>query len=173
MPLTPFHLGPGLFLGSLSSKFLNLWAILFGSIVIDIEPMVLLIVNPCYHCPHHGFFHSILGAIFGSLILSAILWKFKERLNQISLRFKISQSFSFKNLYFSSLIAWLIHIFLDNLCHFDVYPFWPSHFKPFYVGPEIYWPLNLILLILGIFGLIFLIKKIKKYAGYQIHSPKP
>ena len=120
MPLTPFHLGPGLFLGSLTSKILNLWALLLGSIVMDIEPVILLLINPCYSCPHHGFFHSILGAILGSLILAAILYKFREKLNQISLKFRIRQSFSFKVLFFSSLIAWLIHIFFDSLIHFDV-----------------------------------------------------
>jgi len=161
MPLTPFHLGPGLFLGSLTLRFFNLWAILLGSIVMDIEPTVLLIIRKCYSCPHHAFFHSILGAIFGSLILAAILWKFREKLNQISLRFKISQSFSFKNLYFSSLIAWLIHIFFDTLTHFDVFLFWPSHFKPLFIGKEIYWPLNLIFLIFGIFGFLLAYKKIK------------
>ena len=161
MPLTPFHLGPGLFLGSLTLRFFNLWAILLGSIVMDIEPTVLLIIRKCYSCPHHSFFHSILGAIFGSLILSAILWKFREKLNQVSLKFKISQSFSSKNLYFSSLIAWLIHIFFDNLTHFDVFLFWPSHFKPLFIGKEIYWPLNLIFLIFGIFGFLLAYKKIK------------
>jgi len=164
MPLTPFHLGPGLFLGSLTSKILNLWALLLGSIVMDIEPVILLLINPCYSCPHHGFFHSILGAILGSLILAAILYKFREKLNQISLKFRIRQSFSFKVLFFSSLIAWLIHIFFDSLIHFDVFPFWPSHFNPIFIGKEIYWPLNLICLILGILAYF--------YARYKIHSSK-
>jgi membrane-bound metal-dependent hydrolase YbcI (DUF457 family) len=161
MPLTPFHLGPGLLLGSLTLRFFNLWALLLGSVVMDIEPLVLLIINPCYSCPHHGFFHSILGAILGSLILAAVLYFFREPLNKISLRFKIQQSFSFKILFFSSLIAWLIHIFFDNLCHFDVFLFWPSHFKPLFIGKEIYWPLNLIFIILGILGLIIFYKYLK------------
>jgi hypothetical protein len=161
MPLTPFHLGPGLFLGALTLKFFNLWAILLGSIVMDIESTVLLIINPCLSCPHHGFFHSILGAILGSLILAAILYKFREKLNRISLKFKISQPFSFKVLFSSSLVAWLIHIFFDNLTHFDVFLFWPSHFKPLFIGKEIYWPLNLVFLIFGIFGFILAYKKIK------------
>jgi len=162
MPLTPFHLGPGLFFGVLTLRFFNLWAIIFGSIVMDIEPLILVLIKRCYHCSHHGFFHSILGAIFGSLILAQILWLFRKKLNQISLKFKISQSFSFKNLYFSSLFAWLIHIFFDNLTHDDVFLFWPSHFKPFFIGKKIYWPLNLIFLLFGVFGFLIFIFKIKK-----------
>lgn len=159
MPLTPFHLGPGLFLGSLTLKFFNLWAILLGSVVMDAEPAVLLIVNPCYNCPHHGFFHSILGAILGSLILTALLWRFKGVLNRASLRFKIQQSFSFPVLFFSSLAAWIVHIFFDNLTHFDVYLFWPSTYKPLFIGPQIYWPLSYILLIFGIFGFILIYRR--------------
>jgi len=160
--LTPFHLGPGLLLGVLTFKFFNIWAILLGSILMDAEPAILLIINPCYSCFHHGFFHSILGAVLGSFIIAAILWKFREILNKISLKFGISQPFSFKILFSSSLIAWLIHIFFDNSTHYDVFLFWPSRYKPFFIGPEIYWPLNYIFLILGILGLIIIYKKIKK-----------
>lgn len=162
MPLTPLHLGPGLLLGVFTLKFFNLWAILLGSVVMDIEPLALLIINPCYSCPHHWFFHSILGAIFGSLILASLLWKFREKLDKVSLKYKISQSFSFPVLFFSSLVAWLIHIFFDSLTHFDVFPFWPSIFNPIFVGSEIYWFLDLILLISGIIGLILIFRHLKK-----------
>jgi len=159
MPLTPFHLGPGLFLGSLTLRFFNLWAILLGSIVMDIEPLVLLIIKKCYQCPHHWFFHSILGAIFGSLILAAILWRFREKLDKISLKYKIRQSFSFLVLFSSSLVAWLIHVFFDSLTHFDVFLLWPLKYQPTFIGKEIYWPLNLIFIILGIIALVILRQK--------------
>ena len=156
MPLTPFHLGAGLFFGSLTLRFFNLWAILLGSVVMDIEPTILLFIGRCYQCPHHGFFHSILGAIFGSLILASILWIFRDKLNRISFKFKISQSFSFPALFFSSFLAWLIHIFFDSLTHSDVYLFWPLKQNPILIGPQIYWPLSYILLILGIIGFILI-----------------
>jgi membrane-bound metal-dependent hydrolase YbcI (DUF457 family) len=160
MPLTPFHLGPGLLLGSLTLKFFNLWAILFGSVIMDIEPTVLLLINPCYSCPHHGFLHSILGAIFGSLILATVLYFFRQPLNKISLRFKIQQSFSFKVLFSSSLVAWLIHIFFDSLTHFDVFLFWPLKYQPTFLGREIYWPLNFLFIIFGIVAFIIFVRKL-------------
>jgi len=168
MPLTPFHLGPGLLLGALALRFSNLWAILLGSVVMDAEPFFRLIVNPCYSCPHHGILHSILGAILGSLVIAIILWVFRGPLNSISLRLKIQQPFSFPVLFFSSLIAWLIHIFFDNLTHYDVFLFWPFKYKPLYIGPEIYWYLNFILLALGIIGLIILWRKSRKQ-NYDRH----
>jgi len=159
MPLTPFHLGPGLFLGSLTLRFFNLWPILLGSIVMYIEPLVLLIIKKCYQCPHHWFFHSILGAILGSLILAAILYRLREKLDKISLKYKIRQSFSFLVLFSSSLVAWLIHIFFDSLTHFDVFLLWPLKYQPTFIGKEIYWPLNLIFIILGIIALVILRQK--------------
>jgi len=159
MPLTPFHLGPGLFLGSLTLRFFNLWPILLGSIVMDIEPLVLLIIKKCYQCPHHWFFHSILGAIFGSLILAAILWRFREKLDKISLKYKIRQSFSFLVLFSSSLVAWLIHVFFDSLTHFDVFLLWPLKYQPTFIGKEIYWPLNFLFIIFGIIALVILRQK--------------
>jgi len=160
--LTPFHLGPGLFLGALTIRFFNLWAVLFGSVVMDAEPLILLLIGRCYGCPHHGFLHSILGAILGSLILSLFLWIFRRSLDRISLKVGISQSFSFKVLFFSSLSVWILHVFLDSVVHHDVFPFWPSHYSPFWRGPELYWPLNYVFLIIGIFSLILAYKKLKK-----------
>ena len=164
MPLTPFHLGPGLLFGVLTLRYFNLWAILLGSVLMDIEPLVLLFLGRCYSCPHHGFWHSILGAILGSLILAVILWAFRGKLDKISLRFKIQQSFSFPVLFFSSLAAWLLHIFFDSLAHFDVFLFWPLKYNPILIGPRIYWPLSLFFVVLGIVGLILIIKKFKKHA---------
>lgn len=166
MPLTPLHFGAGLFFGILNLRFFNLLAILFGSIIPDIEPIIFLLLNPCYHCPHHFLFHSIFGAVLGSLILATILYQFPEKLKRISLKFKINQNYSFKILFFSSFFGWLFHIFLDNLTHFDVFLFWPLKYKPMYIGPKIYWQLNLILLILGFLGFFIYFRRIKKYVRY-------
>lgn len=167
MPLTLFHLGPGLFLGVLAFKFFNIWAIALGSIIADIEPLILLIILKCYHCPHHGFFHSFLGSILGSLILALFLWKFKEKLDKAFLKLKIKQSFSFRVLFFSSLTGWLIHILFDSLTHFDVFPFWPIKINPFLIGPKIYWLLNLFLLF---FIILFFILIYARYKIYQKSS---
>jgi len=166
MPLTPFHLGPGLLFGVLTLKFLNLWAILLGSVIMDLEPLILIFIRKCYYCPHHGFFHSILGAILGSLILAFLLFLFKESLNKISLKFKIEQSFSFKNLFFSSFLAWLLHISFDSLTHYDVFPFWPSFWNPLLTNHRIYWPLHFLFLFLGIIGLILFLKRQKIFKKF-------
>lgn len=161
MPLTPFHLGPGLFLGTLTKK-INILAILLGSVLMDLEPFVLIFVKRCYYCHHHGFWHSILGATIGSLALAVILSLFKGRLNKLSLKFKIQQSYSFIALFLGSLVGWLTHILIDSFTHYDVFLFWPLRKNFLLIGPEIYWSLNFILAIFGILGLIIFIKNLKQ-----------
>ena len=155
MPLTPFHLGPGLFFGMLAKRFFNLFAFLLGSVVMDFEPLIWLLITRCYSCPHHGFFHSILGAVTGSAILALILWLYRDKLSGLSQRLKIEQSFSFAVLFFSSLSAWLIHLFFDSLTHYDVFPFWPSHYNPLLLGRRIISAEHLIFVGLGLLGLAF------------------
>lgn len=153
MPLTPFHLGPGLFLGMLLRKIFNLFAFLAGSFVMDFEPLIWLIIVRCYSCPHHGFFHSILGAVAGSAILALLMWSFRNNLEGLSRKLKIEQSFSFAVLFFSSLSAWLIHLFFDSLTHYDVFPLWPSHYNPLLLGRRIVSAEHLIFVGLGLLGL--------------------
>lgn len=162
MPLTPLHLGPGLGFWFVAPNFFNIWAVFFGSLIPDLEPSLLVLINRCYHCTHHGFFHSILGAFFGSLVLAGILRGFKNQLNEISLKFKLNQNFSFKNLFFSSFLAWLVHIFFDSFAHSDVFLFWPNKWQPTLIGKKVYWPLSFFFFLV----LIFL------YARYKIYPPK-
>lgn len=171
MPLTPLHLGFGLFLGALNLKFFNLWAILLGSVAMDVEPLILIFIRRC--CSYHGFWHSILGGILGSAIIALILWNFRTILNKISLTLKIHQSFSFLVLFYSSLAGWTAHIIFDSLTHYDVFLFWPikenfilaagkkaAESNSFIlIGSEAYWPLNFVLFAFGILGLILFIIK--------------
>ena len=165
MPFSPAHLGSGLLLGALGPVFFNFWALLAGSVAMDFENIVLVMINKingCSDCFHHGFFHSFLGAILGSLILSFILRFLKQPLEKISLWLKIKQSFSFKILFLSSFLAWILHISVDSLVHRDVFLFWPIKTNPFLISWSLYWPLTYVLIVLGVISLIILIIKLIK-----------
>jgi membrane-bound metal-dependent hydrolase YbcI (DUF457 family) len=165
MPFSPAHLGSGLLLGALGPAFFNFWALLAGSCAMDFENIFLVIANNARNCPncfHHGFFHSILGAVLGSLILSFILTFLRQPLEKISLKFKIKQAFSFKTLFLSSFLAWILHISVDSLVHRDVFLFWPIKTNPFLISWSLYWPLTFVLAALGLISLIILIIKLIK-----------
>lgn len=166
MPITPSHLGFGLSLGIFSLGFLNLWGLILGSVVMDFENVfwnAVNLSNNCARCDHHGFFHSILGAVADSLILAFLLQKLKGPLNKISLKLKIKQPFSFSSLFLGSLAGWLAHIIFDSFVHHDVFLFWPLKTNPFLIHWALYWPLSWALGALGIFSFfLFIIRYFKK-----------
>jgi len=166
MPLTPFHLGPGLFFGMLSFRFLDLTAFLLGSIVLDIEPFFAFVSGKLDQ-PHH-YFTSFLGGILGAVLVLIILRIFKGHIKKWLDKIHLAQDSSNLSIFLGALAGCWIHVILDSLMHYDVSPFWPSNFNPF---------LNLISIsqnyllcsVLGIIGLALLMIKIKKYARHKIH----
>ncbi len=160
MPLTPFHLGPGLFFGTILFKFLNFFAFLVGNIAFDIEPFFRIFIFKTY--PWHGFFHTFLGALIVSFLLTLILYIFKNQIKKsLDGIHLIQPSPSFLNLFLALLFGSWLHIIFDSFVHPDVYPFWPSNFNPLLnllSMMEIY----LLTTLLGIIGATLLIIKISK-----------
>lgn len=68
MPFTPFHFGPGLLIGLVFS-FIDFPTFLIASLIVDIEPFLVLFFNFNYSL--HGFFHSFLGGTIIALILNS------------------------------------------------------------------------------------------------------
>ncbi len=154
------HLGPSLFLLSLKPKSLNWWALLLGSVVMDGENAYLSLANifaGCPKCPHHGFFHSIIGALIGSFVLAFFLFEIKKLL----LKTCSKQPICFPVLFFSALIGWLSHIFADALVHKDVFLFWPLEITPLLISWSLYWPVSYWLTGLGVISAIVLITRSK------------
>ncbi len=59
MPITPFHLGPGLALKSCSPRAFSLTAFVIAQVIIDLEPLYYLLRNDY---PWHRFMHTLSGA---------------------------------------------------------------------------------------------------------------
>lgn len=166
MPLTPFHLGPGLFFG-LIFKRLSLLPFLLGSVILDIEPLFVIIYNrnySYYSYPHHGILHSLFGGFLASLLIAIILNNFKSFFTKFKTgffsKFIPSKEEGFLGLFFSAFLGCTLHLFFDSFMHYDVFPFWPSHFNPF-LGLISDFQNYFLCSILGILGLILLIFKMK------------
>lgn len=172
MPITPFHLGPGLFFGIIFSKYFNLLAFLIGNVITDIEPFLVVVYEYFYDFspyPYHGFFHTIIGAFLISLLSALILKQFQscltpvlEHFNCLRLNLKqiAGQNSSFKSIFFSVFAGTLLHLVFDAFTHKDVWPFWPSHFNPI-LGLVSYSQNTINCIILGILGIVLLIFKHK------------
>jgi len=162
MPVTPFHLGPGLFFGTIFKR-LNLLSFLLGNVILDIEPFFAILYNlnyPYNSYPHHGIIHSLFGAFFASLLLAMFLSNFKNPIQRILKKFKLEQNSSLLALFSSSFLGCACHLLFDSFLHRDVFPLWPSKFNPL-LGLISVSQVYFLCVILGLIGTIFLFRKIK------------
>ena len=129
MPLTPFHLGPGLLIGLLLLSYIDFPTFLVASVIVDVEPILVLAFDLDY--PLHGFFHSFLGGTLVAFLLAAVMSKVRDSLSPLLSFFKLEQKSSFKNILVASLSGIYIHILLDSRMHRDIRPFYPLDSNPF------------------------------------------
>lgn len=160
MPFTPFHIGPALFVGLLF-RFLFLPSFIVGSIIVDIEPFLVLMLNLNY--PLHGFFHSFIGGSIIAIIISFLIFRLTKPISQIMLFIKLEQKSSLKIMILSSLAGVYIHIILDSIIYSDIKPFYPLDWNPLYnvsmlVSFEIY-TFCTILFFTGIMLYLYRLKK--------------
>jgi len=130
MPLTPFHLGPSSFLGLLLFKIFDFFTFLISSVIIDIEPFLVIILNLKY--PLHGFFHTFLGGSILGVFTSIFIYLLKNRIKNLTRYLKIYQNSSFSKILGTSLFGVSFHIVLDSFLYEDIKPFYPLKINPLY-----------------------------------------
>lgn len=130
MPLTPFHLGPGLLIGLLLFSFIDFPSFLVASIIIDVEPFLVLAFD--IDSRVHGFFHSFLGGTIVALLLAAVMNRIVKLgyLSSVLEFFKLKQRSSLKKVVSASILGVYVHILLDSLMHSDIQPFYPFDWNP-------------------------------------------
>ena len=114
MPFTPFHIGHAIITYSIFDK-LDFIALLYGSILVDIEPFLILFLDLPY--PLHGPIHSIIGVLaitpliyIITLITELILSKIDFSLRKNSRKIVIA----------SILIGGYTHITLDAFLYSEM-----------------------------------------------------
>ena len=130
MPFTPFHLGPALFFGLLLFRYLYLPSFFVASIIIDIEPFLVLALDLNY--PLHGFFHSFMGGSVVAFFLSLIMLRLRNPILRIMSVFKLEQSSSPKKIMLTSLAGVYLHILMDSQMYTDIKPLYPFELNPFH-----------------------------------------
>lgn len=129
MPLTPFHLGPALFLGLILLKYLDFPTFLIANVIVDVEPLTVILLD--LNCPLHGFLHSFLGGTLMAIALTVAMAGVREKFNHILSIFKIEQETTTRKILAASLLGIYIHILLDSRMHPDIRPFYPLDINPF------------------------------------------
>lgn len=124
MPFTPFHIGPGILIKSLLKGSFSLMVFGWTQIVIDIQPLIVLITGKGNL---HGFTHTYVGATLIA-ILAALSGKYLSELGLKMLRITendASISITWWVVLLSAFIGSFSHVLLDSIMHADVEPFFP------------------------------------------------
>jgi len=131
MPITLFHLGPGVALKSLAQKNMSFTVFAFTQVVIDLESVYFLVQN---EWSVHRFFHSYVGATVVAVIGVAIgrpicqwflrIWN--ARLSQKQKEWcYVEPVISKKSAIIGSVLGAYSHVLLDSIKHSDMTPFSP------------------------------------------------
>jgi membrane-bound metal-dependent hydrolase YbcI (DUF457 family) len=132
MPFTPFHMGTGILIKSLLQGGFSLMVFGWSQIVMDIQPLIVLITGEGHL---HGFSHTFLG---GSIlaIFSAVSGKYLSELGlkilKLDLSFPVTIKWSVS--FLSAFIGCFSHVLLDGIMHSDVEPFYPISLDNYFLG---------------------------------------
>jgi len=129
VPLTPYHFGPGFFLGLVFFPFIDFTVVMIASVVPDLEPLAIIILG--LPLPLHGFFHTYFGATIISLLLTICIWPLRRYLTKIASIFRLHQQSSFRHILPASLIGTYSHVLLDSFLYAEMNPLYPLLGNPF------------------------------------------
>jgi len=119
LPLTPYHVGPGVLIKALLRGSFSLMVFVWAQILIDLQPLVVLTTG---RGQLHGFSHTYLGATLIG-VGAALSGKYAV---QWIVRFTGgAQRVSWAVAFLSALIGTYSHVALDSLVYSDVSPFQP------------------------------------------------
>lgn len=130
MPFTPFHWGPGSLIGLLLFGIFDFPSLLIASVLVDIEPFLVLFLNLDY--PLHGPLHSFLVGSIIAILTSIIVYVLKNNIKKLMRFLGMGQNTSFKKILWTSCFGVYIHILLDSTLYTDIKPFYPFDGNPFY-----------------------------------------
>lgn len=132
MPFTPFHIGHILpvSLWDWEKKRIDITAAIIGSMIIDIEPVLILIFNLNY--PLHYIFHSFPLAIFVGIVTGILIHFSFPIFNPFLKFFKWEQQTSIWNKIFIATIMTDLHVLLDAFLYPEMNPFFFIKVNPFY-----------------------------------------
>lgn len=160
MPFTPFHFGLCLpvALGDVKYKRIDVISSLLGSIIVDIEPILILILN--LNLPLHGPLHSFLGAIFLGIIGGIAVYYTRSIWNQILKPLKWEQTTSLKNKIFWCILMANIHVLFDAMIYPEMNPLTFILGNPFYgfLSTEIVYSICIFGIIIGLIEYLISIK---------------
>ncbi|WP_114578795.1 hypothetical protein [Saliphagus sp. LR7] len=128
MPLTPYHLGIGIFLGVALFRWLDFPTLCIGTMIVDLRAIAI------YFGPFagnlHGPLHTMLGGTLLAGVFAVAMFKTKPIWNRIGAPFGLAQKPTLYHIAAGSLVGIYSHLILDAIMHADMQPFYPLSGNP-------------------------------------------
>lgn len=128
MPLTPFHLGIGLFVGLAFYRWLDFPTLCIATIIVDTRA-ILIVFSPL-EGTLHGPLHTVLGGTLVAGALAVVMYATKPVWNQVGVLVGLAQKRSAYRIGAASLIGVYSHLTLDAMMHTDMQPLYPFDGNP-------------------------------------------
>ncbi len=132
MPFTPFHLGPALGIGLPLRRHLHLPTLLIASIIVDVEPFLVLVLGLSY--PLHGYLHTFVFAGLLGLILGYVMKLLDGLFSNLWRKILLvaESKYEAKHFLIAGALGTLLHVLYDSPLYSDIRPFYPLSTNPFY-----------------------------------------
>ena len=130
MPVTPFHVGPGLLLKAVAGRHVSLMVFGFSQVAMDIEVIVRVIRNDILL---HGFTHTYLGAtliglasvVVGRPVCQALLACWTPDSKAVFETWQRAARISWPAAVVGAFAGTYSHVLLDSVMHADMEPLAP------------------------------------------------
>jgi len=158
MPVTPFHLGPGLLLKALARPCFSLSVFGFVQVVLDAEVVIALLRSRSpLHCVLHTYAGASAAALAGVVVGRPCCVWLKRRWNaglpaELRARLRLPEPITFAAAVTGALSGAYSHILLDSLMHPDMKPLAPWTGRNVLLDVVGFWPLYLLCLAVGLVG---------------------
>ena len=159
MPVTPFHMGPGLLVKSVAGDRFSVLMFGVAQVAIDIEPGIgMLRGSPTLH----GWTHTYLGAtvialavlaVGRPLCLAILRWWNRELAAHRWDWLKAPERLGWGSAAAGAFVGTYSHVFLDGLMHADMRPFAPFADGNSLLGLISFGNLHVVCAVAGVVGL--------------------
>ncbi len=135
MPITPFHLGPGILIKAIFQGFFSLIIFGWAQILMDLQPLFAIITGVG---KLHGFSHTYAGATLiafisaytGKWIYEMVMLFIKKDFTEYQKKlFDVPKKLTMGVCVISAFLGTYSHVVLDSIMHGDIKPFYPINLE--------------------------------------------
>jgi membrane-bound metal-dependent hydrolase YbcI (DUF457 family) len=128
MPFTALHIGPALLVALLVYPLLDTPTMLVSSMVIDIEPLMVILLG--LPQPLHGTYHSLTVSTPIGVAVAVFMYLIRGITSRYMERLRLPQCSGFRGYLAASLVGVWGHVLLDSFLYSDMSLIYPWRWNP-------------------------------------------